>query len=89
MCGETELQVLKEFGRGAQAESCIRAQLADGCGKDATGRPIRLRNCAPSRTTMTATELYASVRKGTLPKNDGYDAYDALTKSHEFVHFVV
>ncbi|VTU42475.1 Transposase IS66 family protein (plasmid) [Variovorax sp. RA8] len=33
---ETELQVLKEPGRSAQAQSYIWAQMTDGCGKDGT-----------------------------------------------------
>jgi hypothetical protein len=43
---ETELQVLKEPGRSAQAKSYIWAQMTDGCGKD--GR-ARRSGCSPTR----------------------------------------
>jgi len=56
---ETELQVLKEPGRRAQAKSYIWAQMTDGSGNDGQGPPIRLFAYAPSRSTKTARELYA------------------------------
>ena len=39
---ETELQVLKEPGRNAQAKSYVWAQMTDGSGEDGTGPLIRL-----------------------------------------------
>lgn len=56
---ETELQVLKEPGRSAQAKSYVWAQMTDGSGKDGTGPPIRLFTYSPSRSTKTAMTLYA------------------------------
>ena len=83
---ETELQVLKEPGRSAQAKSYIWAQMTDGCGKDGTGPPIRLFTYAPSRSTKTAMELYAGIREGAVLMTDGYDVYDAVAKTHALVH---
>lgn len=54
---ETELQVLKEPGRSAQARSYVWAQMTEGSGKDGTGPPIRLFSYAPSRSTAAATTL--------------------------------
>jgi transposase len=83
---ETELQVLKEPGRSAQAKSYIWAQMTDGSGKDGTGPPIRLFTYAPSRSTKTAMELYAGIREGAVLMTDGYDVYNAVAKTHELVH---
>jgi len=83
---ETELQVLKEPGRSAQAKSYIWAQMTDGSGKDGTGPPIRLFTYAPSRSTKTAMELYAGIREGAVLMTDGYDVYDAVAKTYQLVH---
>jgi transposase len=83
---ETELQVLKEPGRSAQAKSYIWAQMTDGSGNDGTGPPIRLFSYAPSRSTKTAMELYAGIREGAVLMTDGYDVYDAVAKTHALVH---
>ena len=83
---ETELQVLKEPGRSAQAKSYVWAQMTDGSGKDGTGPPIRLFTYAPSRSTKTALELYAGISQGTVLMTDGYDVYDAVAESNGLVH---
>ncbi len=83
---ETELQVLKEPGRSAQTKSYIWAQMTDGSGKDGTGPPIRLFTYAPSRSTKTALELYAGIRRDAVLMTDGYDAYDTVAKTHGLVH---
>lgn len=83
---ETELQVLKEPGRSAQAKSYIWAQMTDGSGKEGTGPPIRLFTYAPSRSTKTAMELYAGIREGTVLMTDGYDVYGAVAKMQQLVH---
>jgi transposase len=83
---ETELQVLKEPGRSAQAKSYIWAQMTDGSGKDGTGPPIRLFAYSPSRSTKTALELYAGIRPGAVLMTDGYEVYDAIADQHKLVH---
>jgi transposase len=83
---ETELQVLKEPGRNAQAKSYIWAQMTDGCGKDGTGPPIRLFTYSPSRSTKTAMALYAGIRQGAVLMTDGYDVYDTVAETHRLVH---
>jgi len=83
---ETELQVLKEPGRNAQAKSYIWAQMTDDSGKDGTGPPIRLFTYAPSRSTKTALELYAGIRQDTVLMTDGYDVYDTVAETHGLVH---
>jgi len=83
---ETELQVLKEPGRSAQAKSYIWAQMTDGSGKAGTGPPIRLFTYAPGRSTKTAMELYAGIREGAVLMTDGYDVYDAVAKTQQLVH---
>ena len=83
---ETELQVLKEPGRSAQAKSYIWAQMTDGSGKAGTGPPIRLFTYAPSRSTKTAMELYAGIREGAVLMTDGYDVYDAVARAQQLVH---
>eukprot|EP01036_Dinobryon_divergens_P040009 gene40009-52828_t len=80
---ETELQVLKEPGRSAQAKSYIWAQMTDGSGQDGTGPPIRLFAYSPSRSTKTAMGLYAGIRPGAVLMTDGYDVYDAVAQAHE------
>jgi transposase len=54
---ETELQVLKEPGRSAQAKSYMWAQVTDASGASGTGPPIRLFTYAPDRTTGAARRL--------------------------------
>jgi len=83
---ETELQVLKEPGRAAQAKSYIWAQMTDGSGKDGRGPPIRLFAYSPSRSTKTALELYAGIRQGAVFMTDGYEVYDAIADAHRLVH---
>ena len=83
---ETELQVLKEPGRAAQAKSYIWAQMTDGCGKDGTGPPIRLFTYSPSRSTKTAMALYAGIGQGTVLMTDGYEVYDTVAHTHQLVH---
>ncbi|HEY0821142.1 MAG TPA: IS66 family transposase, partial [Rhizobacter sp.] len=83
---ETELQVLKEPGRSAQAKSYIWAQMTDGSGKDGTGPPIRLFAYSPSRSTKTAMELYAGIGHGTVLMTDGYEVYDTVAQTHQLVH---
>jgi len=83
---ETELQVLKEPGRSAQAKSYIWAQMTEGSGKDGTGPPIRLFTYAPSRSTKTALELYAGIRPDAVLMTDGYDVYDTVAETHGLVH---
>jgi len=83
---ETELQVLKEPGRKAQAKSYMWAQMTDGSGKDGTGPPIRLFAYAPSRSTQTALDLYAGISRGAVLMTDGYEPYDAVAEKHGLVH---
>jgi transposase len=83
---ETELQVLKEPGRSAQAKSYIWAQMTDGSGKEGRGPPIRLFAYSPSRSTKTALELYAGIGQGAVLMTDGYDVYDAIAERHKLVH---
>jgi transposase len=83
---ETELQVLKEPGRSAQAKSYVWAQMTDGSGKEGTGPPIRLFTYSPSRSTKTAMALYAGIRPGAVLMTDGYDVYDTVAESHRLVH---
>lgn len=83
---ETELQVLKEPGRAAQAKSYVWAQMTEGSGKDGTGPPIRLFSYAPSRSAATAATLFAGVRKGAVLMTDGYEVYDKVAQAHGLVH---
>ena len=83
---ETELQVLKEPGRSAQAKSYVWAQMTDGSGQDGTGPPIRLFTYAPSRSTKTAMQLYAGIRPGAVFMSDGYEVYDTVADAHQLVH---
>ena len=83
---ETELQVLKEPGRTAQAKSYMWAQMTDLSGRDGTGPPLRLFTYAPSRSTKTAMALYAGIREGSVLMTDGYDVYDAVAKTQQLVH---
>lgn len=83
---ETELQVLKESGRTAQAKSYLWAQMTDGSGRDGKGPRIRLFAYAPSRSTATASQLYAGIRPGAVLMTDGYEPYDAVADQHGLVH---
>lgn len=83
---ETEVQVLKEPGRSAQARSYMWAQMAPGSGADGTGPPIRLFAYAPSRATQTAHDLYVGMRTGGVLMSDGYEPYNAIAAEHRLVH---
>lgn len=83
---ETELQVLKEAGRSAQAKSYLWAQMTDGCGRDGTGQRIRLFAYSPSRSTATASQLYAGIRRGAVLMTDGYEPYDTVADKHGLIH---
>jgi transposase len=83
---ETELQVLKEPGRTAQAKSFLWAQMTEGSGHDGSGPRIRLFAYAPSRSTATACQLYAGIRPGAVLMTDGYEPYDAIADQHGLVH---
>ena len=77
---ETELQVLKEFGRPAQTKSYLWAQM------NATGPPVRLFTYAPSRSGATARDLYAGVTPGTALMTDGYEVYGGVAQQYGLVH---
>lgn len=83
---ETELQVLKEPGRRAQARSYLWAQMTDGSGRDGTGPPIRLFAYSASRSSQTAMALYAGMREGAVLMSDGYEVYNAVAQTHQLVH---
>lgn len=83
---ETELQVLKEPGRKAQAKSYLWAQMTEASGEDGTGPPIRLFAYSPSRSTETARTLYAGMRRGSVLMSDGYKPYEAIAQEHRLVH---
>ena len=83
---ETEVQVLKEPGRAAQAKSYMWAQMTDGSGPAGTGPPIRLFGYAPSRSAQAATLLYAGIREGGVLMTDGYQVYDQIAQKHHLVH---
>jgi transposase len=83
---ETELQVLKEPGRSAQAKSYVWAQMTDHSGRDGTGPPIRLFTYSPSRSTKTAMTLYAGIRPDAVLMTDGYDVYDTVADTNHLVH---
>ena len=61
---ETEVQVLKEAGRSAQAKSYMWVQMTEACGPTGTGPPIRLFAYSPSRSLATARQLYEGMREG-------------------------
>jgi transposase len=83
---ETELQVLKEPGRSAQARSYVWAQMTNGSGQDGTGPPIRLFTYSPSRSTKTAMALYAGIRPQAVLMTDGYEVYDNVAQALQLVH---
>ena len=83
---ETELQVLKEPGRKAQAKSYMWAQMTNGSGRDGRGPPIRLFAYSPSRSAKTARELYAGITEGAVLMTDGYEAYATVANEHRLIH---
>ena len=83
---ETEIQVLKEAGRKAQARSYVWAQVTEASGVDGTGPPIRLFGYSPSRSTETARGHYAGARAGAVLMSDGYEVYNAIAVEHGLVH---
>jgi transposase len=83
---ETEVQVLKEPGRQAQAKSYMWAQMTQASGAGGTGPPIRLFAYSPSRSAKTAGQLYAGMRAHSVLMSDGYEPYDAIARQHELVH---
>lgn len=83
---ETEIQVLKEDGRSAQAKSYMWAQMSNGSGREGTGPPIRLFGYSPSRSTDAAQRLYAGVRAGAVLMTDGYEVYNKIALAHKLVH---
>lgn len=83
---ETEVQVLKEPGRKAQAKSYMWAQMTQASGEDGTGPPIRLFGYSPSRSTHSARTLYEGMRPGGALMSDGYEPYAAIAEQHRLVH---
>jgi hypothetical protein len=83
---ETELQVLKEAGRSAQAKSFMWVQMTEASGPTGTGPPIRLFAYSPSRSLATARHLYEGMREGGTLMTDGYEPYNAIAKAHKLVH---
>ena len=83
---ETTVQVLKEPGRAAQAQSYMWAQMTQGSGPQGTGPPIRLFGYSPSRSTDAALKMYAGLRMGAVLMTDGYEVYDKIEKAHQLVH---
>jgi len=83
---ETEVQVLKEAGRKAQAKSYMWVQMTEASGADGTGPPIRLFAYSPSRSTQTARTLYEGMRPKGVLMSDGYEPYAAIAEQHQLVH---
>jgi len=83
---ETEVQVLKEPGRKAQAKSYMWVQMTEASGADGTGPPIRLFGYSPSRSTHSARILYEGMRPGGALMSDGYEPYAAIAEQHRLVH---
>jgi transposase len=83
---ETEVQVLKEPGRKAQAKSYMWVQMTEGSGRDGTGPPIRLFGYAPSRSTLTAKTLYEGMQAGGALMTDGYEPYESVAEQHRRAH---
>jgi hypothetical protein len=83
---ETEVQVLKEPGRTAQAKSYMWVQMTEVSGADGTGPPIRLFGYSPSRSTHSARALYEGMRPGGVLMSDGYEPYAAIAEQHRLVH---
>jgi transposase len=83
---ETEVQVLKEPGRKAQAKSYMWVQMTEASGADGTGPPVRLFGYSPSRSTHSARTLYEGMRSGGALMSDGYEPYAAIAEQHRLVH---
>jgi transposase len=86
---ETEVQVLKEPGRKAQAKSYMWVQMTEASGAEGTagtGPPIRLFGYSPSRSTQAARTLYEGMRPGGVLMSDGYEPYAAIAEQHRLVH---
>jgi transposase len=83
---ETELQVLKEPGRKAQAKSYMWVQMTQASGQGSTGPPVRLFGYSPSRSTHSAKTLYEGMRAGGVLMSDGYEPYAAIAEQHRLVH---
>ncbi len=83
---ETEVQVLKEPGRKAQAKSYMWVQMTEASGIHGTGPPIRLFGYSPSRSTHAARALYEGMRPGGVLMSDGYEPYGAIAAQHRLVH---
>jgi hypothetical protein len=83
---ETEVQVLKEPGRKAQAKSYMWVQMTELSGAQGTGPPIRLFGYSPSRSTHSARTLYEGMRPGGALMSDGYEPYAAIAEQHRLVH---
>ena len=83
---ETTVQVLKEPGRAAQAQSYMWVQMTEGSGSEGTGPPIRLFGYSPSRSTDAALKMYAGLREGSVLMSDGYEVYDKIERAHKLVH---
>ncbi|NUZ08671.1 IS66 family transposase [Piscinibacter koreensis] len=83
---ETEVQVLKEPGRKAQARSYMWVQMTQASGEDGTGPPIRLFGYRPSRSTEAAKALYEGMRPGAVLMSDGYESYEVVARRHGLVH---
>ena len=83
---ETRMQVLKEPGRAAQAQSFMWAQMTDGSGSSGSGPPIRLFAYSPSRSAAAAQGLYAGLRTGGVLMSDGYEVYSQIAHAHQLVH---
>jgi transposase len=75
---ETELKVLNEAGRPAQAKSYLWVRMSG------TGPPVRLFSYAPSRSAKTALTLYEGVHGALL--TDGYEAYAQVAAAHGLAH---
>jgi len=83
---ETEVQVLKEPGRKAQAKSYMWVQMSDASGTTGAGPPIRLFGYSPSRSTQAAKILYEGMQPGGALMSDGYEPYEAVAEQHRRVH---
>jgi transposase len=83
---ETEVQVLKEPGRTAQAKSYMWVQMTEASEENGTGPPIRLFGYSPSRSTQAARTLYEGMRAGGVLMSDGYESYAAIAEQHRLVH---
>ena len=83
---ETEVQVLNEAGRKAQAKSYMWVQMTEASGADGTEAPIRLFAYSPSRSTQTARTLYEGMRPKGVLMSDGYEPYSAIAEQHQLVH---